>query len=325
MMRENKGLFTLVGCKLLLIVWIVMTWMILFLAACSPSGDTREQGRTPESSVAENSPDTPIDDSAWRIRVIEPGGEEKWSFTEAELADALEGSGPLPQDMPGRFSHVFSTINNWPATRFYAAEGYSVAAVLTAAGLFDVAQTVAFRAEDGYEVSLTREQFLAPQYFYPQVNENGYGAETVYPIIAYRRREGTDDLRAIRDDKPCLIIGQRNPYEHTNPAFVENVSEIIVSDAPCARWPMASTFPAPGPIASGETVKLQHPSYGIVKLHYTLDGNEPTMLSKMYNPSTYQPELNAPIPITEPTLIKVIVCGFGKTDSEVAVFAFTPQ
>jgi hypothetical protein len=44
----------------------------------------------------------------------------------------------------------------------------------------------------------------------------------------------------------------------------------------------------------------------------------------MYNISTYQPELNVPIPITEPTVIKVLVRGYGMNDSEIAVFEFTP-
>jgi len=264
-------------------------------------------------------------DSGWRIRVIGPSGEEAWSFTEAELIKALESVETPPSGFVGQFTHVYSTVNNWPTARSYAAVGYSVVSILMMAGLYESTQTVTFRADDGYEVSLTREQLLAPQSNYPHVNENEEGAEPVCTILAYRWREGSDDLGSIQDENPCLIIGQRYPFEHTNPAFVENVSEIIVSNEPCDSWLMASTFPMPGPIASGETVKLQHPEYGLVKLHYTLDGSEPTMLSKIYNPSTYQPELNVPIPITEPTVIKVLVCGYGKTDSEVATFQFTPK
>ena len=127
----------------------------------------------------------------------------------------------------------------------------------------------------------------------------------------------------IREDKPTLIIGQRNPFEHTNPAFVEGVAEIVVDGDACDAWAAATTFPLPGAIAAGETVKLQHPDYGLVKLFYTLDGSDPTMLSAMYNPSVYQPELNVPIPIEGPTVIKVIAVGYGKNDSEVAEFSFT--
>lgn len=257
------------------------------------------------------------DDDAWLIRIVNPAGEELWSFTEASLRGLLQ-----ERNEPEAF--IFSTINNWPAVRFYAAEGYSVESVLTAAGVFDTAQTVTFRAADGYEVSLTREQLLSPQYYYPHVGEDEAEAVPVSPVIAYRWREGADDIDEIRDDKPCFIFGQRTVFEHTNPAFVVGIAEIIVDAAPADTWPDASTFPLPGPIAEGETVKLQHPSYGLVKLHYTLDGSDPTPLSPMYNPSTYQPELNRPIPITEPVTIKVLVTGYGKNDSEIAVFEFIP-
>jgi len=290
-------------------------------------GGSAAQTQTPGSSTPGGSGGSggiPGDDS-WRIRIIGGNGEEVRSFTELELMSALADMPALPSGIPGKFAHVYSTVNNWPTTRFYAAEGYTVASILMAAGLYDAAQTVSFRADDEYSVSLTREQIFAAQRYFPHVNENEDGAEPVYPIIAWRWREGSDDLGAVRDENPCLIFGQRNPFEHTNPAFVENVSEIIVSTAPCEKWPPASTFPAPGLIASGETVKLQHPDYGLVKMHYTLDGSDPTMLSPMYNPSTYQPELNVPIPVTEPTVIKAIVFGYGKEDSDIAVFEFTPQ
>jgi len=290
-----------------------------------PPGQTQQPGQTqpPVTTGAESPSGNPRDDTAWRIRVIGPDSGEALSFTEAELEDALADPEVLPSGSPGRFAHIYSTINNWPASRFYAAEGHSVASILILSGLYDTAQTVTFRGNDGYEVSLTREQLFQPQFNYPNVGENDGGAEPVYPIIAYRWRDGTDDLSGIRDENPCLIIGQRTPFEHTNPAFVENISEIIVSDA-CEVWPLASTFPLPGPIAAGETVKLQHSDYGLVKLHYTLDGSEPTTLSAMYNPSTYRPELNVPIPINEPTVIKVLVSGYGKADSGIATFEFTP-
>jgi hypothetical protein len=261
-------------------------------------------------------------DETWRIRVSEPAGAEVWSFSEAELKAALLNLDAVEQPRP--FAHVYSTINNWPASRFYAAQGYSVADILKAAGLYETAQTVTFRAADGYEIRLTREQILAPQYCYPAVGENDSEAEEVFSIIAYRWREGTDDLGKIADNKPSLIIGQRNPFDHNNPAYVVGVVEMVVDDAPCTQWSPATAFPLPGPIAAGETVKLQHPDYGLVKLHYTLDGSEPTLLSPLYNPSTYQPELNKPIPITEQTTIKVLVSGYGKADSEIAVLEFTP-
>jgi hypothetical protein len=253
----------------------------------------------------------PPDDEAWRISVIGPDKTVAASFTERDLSEP--------------FAHAYSTVNNWPTSRFYAAEGYKVTDILAASGLFESAWTVTFRAEDGYEVSLTREQLLAPQYYFPEVGVSEDGAEEVYPVIAYRWREGTDDLSGLREEPPALIFGQRYPFEQTNPAFVENLSEIVVSDKPCATWETASSFPLPGVIASGETVKLQHPDYGLVKLHYTTDGSDPTPLSPIYNKSAYQPELNVPIRITGPTVIKVIARGYGRDDSDIAVLEFTPQ
>jgi len=185
-------------------------------------------------------------------------------------------------------------------------------------------QTVTFRASDGYEASLTRDQLLSRQFYYPNVSENDSGALPVKPVIAYRWREGTTDLNDIYENRTMLIFGQRNPFEHTSPAFVANITEIVINDAPCDTWAPAGIFPAAGPIAAGETVKLPHTFYGLVKLHYTLDGSDPTILSPMYNPSTYQPELNIPIPVTEPVTIKVLVTGYGRNDSEIAIFEFRP-
>ena len=257
------------------------------------------------------------DEDAWRIRVVDTSGGEIWSFTEEELIET-------GQDQINAFTHVYSTINNWPSTRFLVAGGYSVKSILEMAGALETVQTISFRAADGYEASLTREQLFGEQYYYPKAGESEDGAEPVMPIIAYRWREGTTNLSELRDEKPTLIFGQRYMSEHTNPAFVEEVAEIVIDTAPCEIWAAASTFPLPGSIAEGETVKLQHQFYGIVKMFYTLDGSDPTTASKMYNPSTYQPELNVPIPITEHTIIKVLVTGYGKKDSEISTFEFDP-
>jgi len=292
------------------IIFGLLTLPLLLLSACAPVA-APDNTTEPSAAVSDIQENTGSD--AWNIRVVDTAGAEIRSFTQTELAKQLD-----------TFTNIYSTINNWPSTRFYAAQGYSVHDILTAAGVADAARTVTFRAADGFEVSLTRDQLMSPQYFYPDVGEDDCGAKPVIPVIAFRWREGTDDLNSLRDDKPCLIIGQRNTFEHTNPAFVIGVSEIVVDYSPCEAWPPASVFPLPGPIAAGETVKLQHPDFGLVKLYYTLDGSEPTTLSAMYNPSTYQTELNRPIPITGPTVIKVLASGYGKEDSEIAAFEFTP-
>lgn len=295
--------------------FVLLCCLILF-AACTPS--------TPETNIPDPG-STTGQETDWRIRVVGPDGNEAWSFNEAELNQAIQPS-PSSSVPMGEFTHVYSTINNWPTARFYAAQGYTVESILQAAGLLDEAEAITFRSHDGYEVTLTKEQLQRAQYYFPQVGENDTAAEQVFPIIAYAWREGSSDLAEMHTDvKPCLIIGQSNYLEHTNPAFVEEIEEIIVSDQPAGPWPAAGTFPAAGRIVAGETVKLQHPDFGLVKLHYTLDGTDPTPFSAMYNPSTYQPELNKPIPIHEPTTIKVLVTGFGKGDSAIVTFEFTTQ
>jgi len=311
-----------------------MLLLLLFMAACTSAVNTIETqpaqtepsstvtGNTSESDMPNDTEEAHLanDSYDWLVSVIGPTDEEVWSFTETELGNTLQNMDSIHES--NLFTHVYSTINNWPSARFYVAEGYSVAAILEAAGLYEIAQTITFRGSDGYEMSLTRDQLLESRYFFPNVGENDEGAEPVIPIIAYRWREGTDDLNSLRDENPSLIIGQNNPFEHTNPVFVFDISYIIVSDMPPETWPTASTFPQPGIIPYGDTVNLQHPNFGQVKLHYTLDGSEPSILSPMFNPSTFQLELNAPIPITEPTTIKVIVYGFGRAESEIAVFEF---
>lgn len=242
-------------------------------------------------------------------------GERK--FTLKELA-ALPHSG---------FEHVYSTINNWPTSRFYAARGITVRSILKAAGVLDTAQVITFRSPDSYEVSFTREQLLdQPRYYYPQAADgSAEKAELVEPIIAYEYKEGSSDMGAAVADAPCLILGQSHPAEHTNPAFVVNVTEIIVSNQEAEIWEPATTFPSPGKIAAGEKVKLQHKYFGLVKLHYTLDGSDPTELSPLYNISTYQPELNVPLTINQDTVIKVLVTGYGKRNSIISSFAFDAQ
>jgi len=220
------------------------------------------------------------------------------------------------------FEHVYSTINNWPAAKFYAARGIRVATVLKAAGVLETAKLITFRSNDSYEVTLTRRQLLEDEQFYfPSVESgSGEGAEKVEPILAYEFKEGSSDMAKTMPEEFCLIIGQRNYAEHTNPALVENIKEIVVSAAPPEKWQQAGIFPVSGRVSAGDSIKLQHPEFGLVKLFYTVDGSDPTEMSAMYNPSTYQPELNKPIVFNESAVLKVLVTGYGREDSDIAVF-----
>ena len=132
-------------------------------------------------------------------------------------------------------------------------------------------------------------------------------------------------MAAIEPEDFTLIIGQRNHKEQTNLTFVRDLKEIVVSDQPPGQWAAATIFPASGIIPAGESIKLQHPQSGHVKMFYTLDGSEPTELSALYNPSTFQPHLNEPIVFMENSTLKVLVTGFGKEASEIAVFEIIVQ
>lgn len=251
------------------------------------------------------------------ITVSGDGIDGEVTFTLSELAT-------MPDAV---YEHVYSTINNWPAVKCYAARGIRVSTLLEAAGVLDTASVITFRSYDSYEITLTRRQLLLDgQFFFPSVAEgSNEGAERVQPIIAYEFKEGSDDMAKTVPDEFCLIIGQRNCLEHTNPAFVENLKEIVVSSAQPEKWQAAGIFPTSGCIPVGESIKLQHPDFGLVKMFYTLDGSEPTELSVMYNPSTYQPELNKPIVFNESAVLKVLVTGFGREDSDVSAFEIGVQ
>ena len=301
------------------------------LSSCAPSVQTpptQSETQPPaqsENQVVTTAPQQTIDEpgssiparceSEWVIRIANTEGEELFSFTESELSHILPD---------GRFAQRYSTINRWPTPRIHVAEGYLLTDILQAAGLLDTTQRITLRATDGYEMSLTREQLLSPQYFFPFVGENDTGAEPVGPIIAYRWRDGTDDFDDLMDHNPTLLIGQRNPFEHTNHIFVTDLDIITVDDSPSETWPKPTTFPLPGYIPIGETVRLQHSNLGLVHVFFTVDGSDPTPLSTLFNPSIFRPELNVSVEITEPTVIRAFARGFGRNDSEIAVFEFTP-
>lgn len=223
-----------------------------------------------------------------------------------------------------QFEHVYSVINNWPTKKKFSARGVKVAAVLKAAGITGEAQSVTFKGEDGYECTFTKKELLeTKRYYFPGVLEGDpAGAELVEPIIAYEYRENSDQLSEVRADSLCLIIPQAHVNEQTQQVFVKGVKEIIVTRDDPGKWEEATVFPAEGIIIKNDTIKLQHQELGQVKMYYTLDGSTPSEKSTLYNPSTYQPELNQPIVIERDTIIKVLVKGFGKYDSDIAEFYF---
>jgi hypothetical protein len=161
------------------------------------------------------------------------------------------------------------------------------------------------------------------RYHFPGVmDRDTVGAELVEPIIAYEYMENTDQLNEARADSLCLIMPQANVNEQTYHTFVKGVEEIVVSEKNPGKWDTATIYPDPGSIAKGDKAKLQHKEIGKVKMYYTMDGSNPTVESTLYNPSTYQPELNQPIVIDQDTTIKILTKGFGKYDSDIAEYHY---
>ncbi|TEB08071.1 hypothetical protein Psch_01626 [Pelotomaculum schinkii] len=263
--------------------------------------------------------------------------QDKVSSNESDKAVVVTGNGVTKEPrltleemlkLPGaRFDHVYSTINNWPAAKKYAVRGVKLAAVLQAAGIKDEAKCITVKGKDDFEWSFTREQLLdTPRYYFPEVMAGDpAGAQPVEPVIAYEYVENSDNLSEARADDLCLIMPQACVNEQANHTFVKGVREILVTVEDPGKWEKATVFPQTEYVAAGDTVKLQHKETGKVKMYYTLDGSTPTEQSTLYNPSTYQPELNKPIKIERDTTIKVLVKGFGKYDSDIAEFRYRIQ
>ncbi len=230
----------------------------------------------------------------------------------------------LEQNEENTFSGAYSVLNNWPTKKFYAAAGVTLGSVLKDAGVYDDFRQLTVVGSDGYKMTFTREQVTCARYCFPEIADDSEDNASDAPMmLTYRFIEGQKTLDGIQDGYLMLIFGQENVFEYNSPAFVEDVSEIIVSSEEPGKWDPPYSFPQTGDIASGELVKLQHDCSGLVKIFYTTDGSVPDRYSTIYNPSTYQPELTVPIEITEDVTIKAFASGYGKYDSDVAELVFT--
>ena len=246
----------------------------------------------------------------WTVTVRGDGIEGEQIYTLSELAAQTDAV----------YSAVYSVINNWPTVSSYAAEGVKISSILERAGVLDTAQTITVGSEDGYRASFTREQLLeAEQYCFPHCGKNGEGAVPVEPVLAFNWKQGGDSTEDVKPDAPCLIVGQTDYAQHNNPVFVEGVTYIEISDE-TQQWTPPFIWPEQTVYQEGDRIKLQHDAYSNVKIYYTLDGSEPTVYSAMYNPSTYQPELNEPIEVKGDMTIRAFVSGYGKADSETVEF-----
>ena len=204
----------------------------------------------------------------------------------------LKSLSDLPSER-GYLEQVFSIVNNWPTKKFQVAKGASLSVLLDMAGLRQEAAFFRVEAADGYYAQLTREQLLGKRYYYPGLlKESTSGAVGVKPIVAWACETGTQDISKAKDCDLRLIIGQLGIFDVNTAPSVQNMTTIKVSTKAAGRWS------APSVRGENETLVFFHETMDQVKLHYTLDGSEPTYNSPVYNPSTsyFQPELLQPIP-----------------------------
>lgn len=243
------------------------------------------------------------------------GVEHQTRFTLTELKnmeEALSGE-------------CYSTVNNWPAKKYYVGKGVKVSYLLKKAGIKNTAQMIIVRAADGYNATFTREQLEEKRFCYPNLLEGSEeGAREVPAILAWEHWEGTSDLSKATSGNLCLLLGQKGLNDVVTPAYVKDVITLEVLTTPPGQWGVVQAEPAPGKVKQGTDIVLSHPEQDRVKIYYTIDGTTPDDKSLVYNPSTtyYQPELIKPITVDKTVIIKAMVIGFGKHNSQVATFKY---
>lgn len=243
------------------------------------------------------------------------GVERKTKFTPDELKSMEDGL----------TAACYSAVNNWPAKKFLVGKGVKLTCLLQKAGIKEDAQTIIFRAADGYSASFTREQLEEKRFCYPGLLKgSAEGAVEVPVILAWEYQEDTSDLSEAISGELRLLFGQTGLNDAVTAAFVKGVTTIEVLTDPPGQWGAVRSEPASGKVKPDTEVVLGHPAQDFVKIYYTLDGSEPDMESLLYNPSTsyFRPELNKPIQVNQTVTIKAIAIGFGKHNSQVATFNY---
>lgn len=271
--------------------------------------------------------------------------------------EQLQGLAELPEELQAGYGQenlkqhdeYYSTINTWPTKSWYRGQGVKLSELLKAAGgVSDQARQIKFTSADGFTAAYSLQDMLGEnRYRYPHFMDTGLpgylagdasGAETVDTIIAYlisyasTVEEIMEDSSLSNSDANLLMFGQQAVTQQTNARFVKYVKKIEVLTEPLPQWSQPTASVTTGEVPLGTKVKLRSQFNEEDKVHYTVDGSEPTIESPMYNWiasrwwSTRTNDLeviNHPIAINEDTVIKAFVSGPGKADSATAVFTYT--
>ncbi len=264
------------------------------------------------------------------LRIVGEGVSNPLEFSLAELGEM------------DQYRHKYSTINTWPTKSWYVAEGVTLRELLELAQIdYEAAEQIAFTSRDGFKATFTVQELLEDERFiFPYFRENdeyaGYipgsprNAERVETILALKSAN-TDDFRDMGTKNSLhLVYGQRAQTEQTNAQFAKYVNKVeVLTEAP-GKWPEPTASVQPGIVKPGTKVELSSIYNDSDKVHYTLDGSDPTVESPMYNWvakrwwSGYSnlEEINKPIEITKDTTIKAVVMGPGRENSDIVTFAY---
>ena len=243
----------------------------------------------------------------------------------------------------------YSTINTWPTKSWYRGKGVRLIDLLAAAGgLNDQAKHIRFTATDGFTTAYSIHTILeAPRYRYPNFMDTGvFGyligdaseRQQVDTIIAYSIID-SDEKGEIRNDSwmsdgdaNLLMFGQQAVTQQTNAQFAKHLKSIEVFTEHLLQLDKPTASVEPGEVPAGTRVELKSKYNDEDKVHYTLDGSDPTVESPMYNWIAYRwwkdradelEEINRPIEITKDTIIKAFVTGPGRADSDIVTYEYT--
>jgi hypothetical protein len=272
--------------------------------------------------------------------------------------DQLRGLEPVRDDYClEQHDVVYSTINTWPTKWWYRGEGVSLTDLFALAGGLNANATqVRFTSRDNFRTTFSLQELLyEPRYRFPNFMDTGLpghligdasGRELVPTIIAHQSfsLQDYEDINKReyfnRDDANLLLFGQRTVTQQTNSRFAKYVRKIEVLTDPVPQWDVPTASVEPGEVLAGTLVKLESENNDEDKVHYTLDGSDPTIESPMYNWVASRwwdtrkmsdedndgisdlDEINQPITIRDNTIIKAIVSGPGRADSEIATFEY---
>lgn len=248
------------------------------------------------------------------------------------------------KDMP-QYRNVYSAINTWPSKKWYAGEGVRLKDLLNLAGLNTYSGLVRIYSVDGFSVTLTLDELLNDKrYYYPQFKDglsdaDGHipgstaGAREVDTILGLLSVEGSDNYSYMNNlNSLLLMLGQRAVTEQTGQLFVKNVNRIEVINSYPSQWESPKVNIESGKVEAGTKIKFTNTPMDDDKIHYTIDGSNPTIHSPMYNwvasrwwssrGEDMVNSINKPIELTKDTTIKAIRVGPGKRNSEIVTFTY---